>query len=374
MTVQHQNQPAETWRQSNERTSSTSSTSISSLLNDKPPQTATHLPTPKSPTNDQDPVKPVVDKPFVCNQCDQSFSRSHNLKSHLATHSPEKPFQCDVCNHFFRRQHDLKRHQKLHTGERPYVCACCSRSFARLDALNRHQSAYGGTACNSNNNRNSIAKVVALHLKAGNNANTNNTSSPPQPQRPMIPQISIARPSTQPPSPPPLTSSPTSIDAPSFPSSQQQLSLSLPPLRSNSLSSAGGTSPSLMHYKLNDTASSSSPPFRSWSYPTNSSVSSPPSPQLTRTLPSINDHVLLQQQIKQLEHENMTLKQELSQASVDKQQIHDLQVENKLLKSLILTQQQQDRKRLSDMDGADLPKKVKYESNEHHSTKTCRLE
>lgn len=93
MTVQHQNQPAETWRQSNERTSSTSSTSISSLLNDKPPQTATHLPTPKSPTNDQDPVKPVVDKPFVCNQCDQSFSRSHNLKSHLATHSPEKPFQ-----------------------------------------------------------------------------------------------------------------------------------------------------------------------------------------------------------------------------------------------------------------------------------------
>lgn len=174
---------------------------------------------------------------------------------------------------------------------------------------------------------------MALHLKAGNNANTNNTSSPPQPQqpRPMIPHISIARPSTQPPSPPPpLTSSPTSIDAPSFPaaaSSQQQLNLSLPPLRSNSLSSAGGTSPSLMHYKLNDTTSSSPPPFRSWSYPTNSSVSSPPSPQLARTLPSINDHVLLQQHIKQLEHENMALKQELSQASVDKQQIHDLQVE-----------------------------------------------
>ncbi|KAL9543827.1 hypothetical protein MBANPS3_007924 [Mucor bainieri] len=402
MTVQHQNRPAETWRQSNERTTSStssSSTSISSLLNDKPPQTATtHLATPKSPTHHEQEVdavnKPAVatDKPFVCNQCDQSFSRSHNLKSHLATHSPDKPFQCDICNHFFRRQHDLKRHQKLHTGERPYVCACCSRSFARLDALNRHQSAYGGTACNSNNNRNSIAKVVALHLKAGNNK-ANNTSSPPQPQqqRPMIPHISIARPSTQPPSsspPPPLTSSPTSIDAPSsfFPlssssssssSSQQQLNLSLPPLRSNSLSAAGGTSPSLMHYKLNDTSNTSSPPpFRSWSYPTNSSVSSPPSPQLTRTLPSINDHVLLQQQIKQLEHENTALKQELSQANVDKQQIHDLQVENKLLKSLILNQQQQqqpDRKRLSDMDGVaaaaaadSVLKKVKYESSDDH--------
>lgn len=91
MTVQHQNQPTDTWKQPDEKTASASTTSISSLLNDKP-QTATHLPTPKSP-HDQDSVKPVVDKPFVCNQCDQSFSRSHNLKSHLATHSPEKPFQ-----------------------------------------------------------------------------------------------------------------------------------------------------------------------------------------------------------------------------------------------------------------------------------------
>ncbi|KAI8638700.1 hypothetical protein BD408DRAFT_351421, partial [Parasitella parasitica] len=111
---------------------SSTPTSISSLLNDKS-QNETHLPTP-----DEQDTKTAAEKPFVCKQCDQSFSRSHNLKSHLATHSPEKPFQCDTCNHLFRRQHDLKRHQKLHTGERPYVCVSCSRSFARLDALNRH--------------------------------------------------------------------------------------------------------------------------------------------------------------------------------------------------------------------------------------------
>lgn len=168
---------------------------------------------------------------------------------------------------------------------------------------------------------------MALHLKAGNSTNTNNSTSPPQ--RPHIPQINIPHPSTQPVSPPPLTSSPTSIDPPSFPPPQQTLNLSLPPLRSNSLSS-GGTSP-LIQFKLNDTTTSSSPPpFRSWSYPTNSSVSSPPSPQLTRMLPSINDQVLLQQQIKHLEQENMTLKQKLNQANVDKQLIHDLEVEVKL--------------------------------------------
>jgi hypothetical protein len=34
-----------------------------------------------------------TDKPFVCKECDQTFSRPHNLKSHLATHSTERPYQ-----------------------------------------------------------------------------------------------------------------------------------------------------------------------------------------------------------------------------------------------------------------------------------------
>jgi uncharacterized Zn-finger protein len=95
MTVQHQNQQiSTTWK--DER--ATTSTSISSLLNDKPltqqQEHHTHAPTSNAP-NEQDITnnKTTVDKPFVCSQCDQSFSRSHNLKSHLATHSPEKPFQ-----------------------------------------------------------------------------------------------------------------------------------------------------------------------------------------------------------------------------------------------------------------------------------------
>ncbi|RIA92599.1 hypothetical protein C1645_764475 [Glomus cerebriforme] len=81
---------------------------------------------------------PAKSKPYVCSECNQTFSRQHNLKSHALTHSQEKPFQCDVCQHFFRRHHDLKRHAKLHTGEKPYQCPHCKRSFARLDALNRH--------------------------------------------------------------------------------------------------------------------------------------------------------------------------------------------------------------------------------------------
>ncbi len=81
-----------------------------------------------------------------CPHCDAQFTRQHNLKSHLLTHSQEKPFHCDSCNMRFRRLHDLKRHTKLHTGERPHICPKCDRKFARGDALARHAKGQGGCA------------------------------------------------------------------------------------------------------------------------------------------------------------------------------------------------------------------------------------
>ena len=78
--------------------------------------------------------------------CSTTFTRHHNLKSHLLTHSHEKPYYCDACDSRFRRLHDLKRHSKLHTGERPHTCSKCHRSFARGDALARHSKGAGGCA------------------------------------------------------------------------------------------------------------------------------------------------------------------------------------------------------------------------------------
>ena len=81
-----------------------------------------------------------------CPYCATEFTRHHNLKSHLLTHSHEKPYMCQTCDSRFRRLHDLKRHTKLHTGERPHVCPKCKRSFARGDALARHNKGQGGCA------------------------------------------------------------------------------------------------------------------------------------------------------------------------------------------------------------------------------------
>lgn len=35
-------------------------------------------------------------KPFACTECDQSFSRAHNLKSHRATHSTLRPYKVSL--------------------------------------------------------------------------------------------------------------------------------------------------------------------------------------------------------------------------------------------------------------------------------------
>jgi len=92
------------------------------------------------------PRSPASTKRHKCPHCDVDFTRHHNLKSHLLTHSQEKPFVCPDCQSSFRRLHDLKRHSKLHTGERPHTCKTCGRRFARGDALARHNKGPGSCA------------------------------------------------------------------------------------------------------------------------------------------------------------------------------------------------------------------------------------
>ena len=64
----------------------TSSFSTFSVI--KPPITPN-----QNNTRNSQPAVPTEAKPYPCPECHQTFSRPHNLKSHLTTHSSERPFQ-----------------------------------------------------------------------------------------------------------------------------------------------------------------------------------------------------------------------------------------------------------------------------------------
>lgn len=50
----------------------------------------------------------------------------------------DRPFKCDQCVQSFNRNHDLKRHKRIHLSVKPYGCEKCGKTFSRKDALRRH--------------------------------------------------------------------------------------------------------------------------------------------------------------------------------------------------------------------------------------------
>lgn len=111
-----------------------------------PPPRGMSMPMPNTQNPEMVGRSPSSNKRHKCDECQTEFTRHHNLKSHMLTHSQEKPYVCQDCNLRFRRLHDLKRHGKLHTGEKPHICPKCDRKFARGDALARHSKGAGGCA------------------------------------------------------------------------------------------------------------------------------------------------------------------------------------------------------------------------------------
>ncbi|GJJ78137.1 hypothetical protein EMPS_10496 [Entomortierella parvispora] len=77
---------------------------------------------------------------FVCQipNCQRTFSRPFNLKSHGLTHETERPHGCGLCSKSFARIHDRDRHRKGHLVEKAHSCVVCLGRFARQDAVTRH--------------------------------------------------------------------------------------------------------------------------------------------------------------------------------------------------------------------------------------------
>ncbi|KAJ3211355.1 hypothetical protein HDU67_004589 [Dinochytrium kinnereticum] len=78
-------------------------------------------------------------KPHACPHCTKTFTREHNLRSHLSVHSPKQPHRCEQCGATFVRRHDLMRHVRAkHSSVRPFRCRVCGTGFSRADSLRKH--------------------------------------------------------------------------------------------------------------------------------------------------------------------------------------------------------------------------------------------
>nr|XP_019585647.1 PREDICTED: zinc finger and SCAN domain-containing protein 20 isoform X2 [Rhinolophus sinicus] len=86
----------------------------------------------------------LAEKPYKCDTCVKSFSRSSRFIAHQRTHTGEKPYNCLKCGKSFSDRSNLNTHQRIHTGEKPYKCLECGKSFSDHSNLITHQRIHTG--------------------------------------------------------------------------------------------------------------------------------------------------------------------------------------------------------------------------------------
>lgn len=78
------------------------------------------------------------ERPFICDQCGQSFKWSSALKVHMQWHRQEKNYLCSECGKKFTAKKNLIEHLNIHTGKRPFVCEHCNASFVQVTICDFH--------------------------------------------------------------------------------------------------------------------------------------------------------------------------------------------------------------------------------------------
>ena len=70
--------------------------------------------------------------------CTKAFNEHCILKDHTRIHTKEKPYKCDQCEQTFRKAGHRSRHKKIHTGEKPHICDKCGLGFIQRSNMKIH--------------------------------------------------------------------------------------------------------------------------------------------------------------------------------------------------------------------------------------------
>ena len=84
--------------------------------------------------------KSKIAKDWICNWCHLAFSSNHELKGHLLTHGEyERSFLCESCDQTFSKVQQLQQHRQIHASTKPFSCLTCGKDLKSAKALDIHQ-------------------------------------------------------------------------------------------------------------------------------------------------------------------------------------------------------------------------------------------
>ncbi|RUS88331.1 hypothetical protein EGW08_003902, partial [Elysia chlorotica] len=84
------------------------------------------------------------ERPYQCQQCGKTFTRSDKLRTHQRGHEGAKPYECQICPYASRNSSHLIVHLRSHTGDAPFVCSECGAQFRISTDLKRHLRTHTG--------------------------------------------------------------------------------------------------------------------------------------------------------------------------------------------------------------------------------------
>ena len=76
-------------------------------------------------------------RPYICQECSQTFTHASSLKRHALLHTGERQYKCEKCGKEFFQKVAYETHCKSHTKERLH-CKGCQQPFLTKYLLNFH--------------------------------------------------------------------------------------------------------------------------------------------------------------------------------------------------------------------------------------------
>ena len=77
---------------------------------------------------------------YECGNCEKTFSKLCQVKTHYSFVHDQNGQKCHVCQQEFRELRTMRRHiEEVHSGMKPFKCDVCNKCFSRPEPLKTHK-------------------------------------------------------------------------------------------------------------------------------------------------------------------------------------------------------------------------------------------